>query len=173
MDNNSVMYLPICWKCHCYSPEKWLYNRIYWPSNRFKQIKETHTAYSAGTQYTRLSLNEKQHTWPHRRRVIGCEAMYAVFHSNFAAYIVCQGYKPCEFPGFVWTDCWSNKSNYVITSPTNISRDIWFLQSILYTWVVHRMCIQRVHPASAWMWTPDRVTLQVYLGETAVIAWPH
>ena len=41
-----------------YSPEKWLYNRIYYPSNRSKQIKETHAAYSAGTQYTRQSLNE-------------------------------------------------------------------------------------------------------------------
>ena len=50
-----------------YSPEKWLYNRVYCPSNRSKQIQETHTAYSAGTQYTRQSLNEKQHTWPHRQ----------------------------------------------------------------------------------------------------------
>ena len=41
------------------------------------------------------------------------------FHSNFAAYIVCLRYKPCEFPGFVWTDCWGNKSYYVITSPAN------------------------------------------------------
>ena len=32
---------------------------LYCPSNRSKQIKETHTAYSAGTQYTRQSLNEK------------------------------------------------------------------------------------------------------------------
>ena len=46
--------------------------------------------------------------------------MYVVFHSNsnFAAYIVCRRYKPCEFFGFVWTDCWGNKSN-VITSPAN------------------------------------------------------
>ena len=35
-----------------YSPEKWLHNRIYCPSNRSKQIQETHMAYSAGTQYT-------------------------------------------------------------------------------------------------------------------------
>ena len=93
-------------------------NRIYCPSNRSKQIKETHTAYSAGTKYTRQSLNEKQHTWL-KQRVIGCEAMYAVFHSNFAAYIVCRRYKLCEFPGFVWTDCWGNKFYYVITSPAN------------------------------------------------------
>ena len=42
--------------------------------------------------------------------------MYVVFHSNFAAYIVWRNYKPCEFPGFVWTDCWGNKSYHVITS---------------------------------------------------------
>ena len=39
-----------------YSPEKWLHNRIYYPSNRSKQIKEIHTAYSTDTQYTRQSL---------------------------------------------------------------------------------------------------------------------
>ena len=33
--------------------------------------------------------------------------------------IVSQRYDPCEFPGFVWTDCWGNKSCYVITSPAN------------------------------------------------------
>ena len=48
--------------------------------------------------------------------------MYVVFHSNFAAYIVYRGYKPCEFLEFVWTDCWGNKSNYVITSPANCDR---------------------------------------------------
>ena len=91
-----------------YSPEKWLHNRIYCPSNRSKQIKETYTACSAGTQYMRQSLNEKQHTRLHRQRVIGYEAMYVVFHSNFALNTVCWRYKPCEFPGFVWTDCWGN-----------------------------------------------------------------
>ena len=45
--------------------------------------------------------------------------MHVVFHSNFAAYIVCLRYKPCEFPGIVWTGCWGNKSYYVITSPAN------------------------------------------------------
>ena len=45
--------------------------------------------------------------------------MYVVFHSNFAAYIVCRRYKPCEFLGLVWTDCWGNKSDYDITSPAN------------------------------------------------------
>ena len=51
--------------------------------------------------------------------VIGYEAMYVAFLSNFAVYIVCRRYKPCEFPGFVWTSCWGNKSYYVITSPAN------------------------------------------------------
>ena len=37
-----------------------------------------------------VSLNEKQPTWLHRQTVIVCEAMYVVFHSNFAAYIVCR-----------------------------------------------------------------------------------
>ena len=43
------------------------------------------------------------------------------FYSNFAVYIVCRRYKPCEFLWFVWTDCWGNKSYYVITSPANCS----------------------------------------------------
>ena len=80
-------------------------------------------AYSTSrpTQYTRQSLNGKQHTWLHRQQVVVCEAMYAVFHSNFAAFIVCQCCKPCEFLGFVWIDdCWGNKSNYVINSPANM-----------------------------------------------------
>ena len=102
-----------------YSPEKWLYNGICYPSNRSKQIQETHMAYSAGTQFTRQSLNETQQTWLHRQQVIVCEVMYAVFHSNFAAYIVCRRYKPCGFLGLAWTNCWGNKSNYVITSPAN------------------------------------------------------
>ena len=101
------------------SPKKLLYNGICYPSSRSKQIQETHMAYSAGTQYTRQSLNETQHTWLHRQQVIVCEVMYAVFYSNFAAYIVCRRYKPCGFLGLVWTDCWGNKSNYVITSPAN------------------------------------------------------
>ena len=45
--------------------------------------------------------------------------MCTVFHSNFAAQIMCRHYRPCEFLGFVWTDCWGDKSNYVITSPAN------------------------------------------------------
>ena len=54
-----------------------------------------------------------------RQTVVGYEAIYVLFHTNFAASIVCRRYQPCEFPGFVWTDCWGNKSYYVITSPAN------------------------------------------------------
>ena len=43
-----------------HSPEKWLHNRIYCPSNRSKQIQESHTAYRTVTEYTRQSLNETQ-----------------------------------------------------------------------------------------------------------------
>ena len=50
-----------------YSPEKLCHNRICCPSNRSKQVQETHMAYIADTQYTRQSLNEKQHTWLHRQ----------------------------------------------------------------------------------------------------------
>ena len=71
------------------------------------------------SHYTWQSLNKKQYTWLHRQPVIICEAMYVVFHLDFAAYIVNSRYDPCEFPGFVWTDCWGNKSFYVITSPAN------------------------------------------------------
>ena len=53
--------------CRCNSPEKLCHNRICCPSNRSKQVQETHTAYIADTQYTRQSLNEKQHTWLHRQ----------------------------------------------------------------------------------------------------------
>ena len=52
----------LMWTTCFYLPEKWLYNRIYCTSNQSKQIKETHTDYSAGTQYTRQSLNEKTTT---------------------------------------------------------------------------------------------------------------
>ena len=55
----------------------------------------------------------------HATRDIVSEVMYVVFHSNFAAYIVCRRYKPCEFLGLVWTYCWGNKSDYDITSPAN------------------------------------------------------
>ena len=51
----------------CYSPEKWLHNWICHPSNRSKQIQESHTAYSADTQPTRQSLNVRQHTRLHRQ----------------------------------------------------------------------------------------------------------
>ena len=116
---HDVITLPVNSLATFNSPKKWLCNGICYPSNRSKQIQETHMAYSTGTQYTRQSLNETQHTWLHRQQVIVCEVKYTVFHSNFAAYIVCRRYKPCGFLGLVWTDCWGNKFNYVITSPAN------------------------------------------------------
>ena len=147
------------WKCAILinSLEKWLHNRIYCPSNRSKQIQETHKAYSDGTQYTRQSLNEKQHTWLYRQRVIVCEAMNVVFHSNFAAYIVCRRYKPCEFPGFVWTDCWGNKSYYVITSPANncllFSTAFWMISKITKLALKYRLFhqISFCHSRDVWL----------------------
>ena len=56
-----TQFWPI-FQCRAYSPEKLCHNRICCPSNRSKQVQETHTAYIADTQYTRQSLNEKQHT---------------------------------------------------------------------------------------------------------------
>ena len=50
-------------KTSAHSPGKWLHNWISYPSNRSKQMQETHTTYySASTKYTRQSLNKKQHT---------------------------------------------------------------------------------------------------------------
>ena len=57
------VHLSIKWPERIYLPEKLLHNWIYYPSNRSKQTRETHTGDSAGTQFTRQSLNEKQHTY--------------------------------------------------------------------------------------------------------------
>ena len=65
-------------------------NRICYSSNRSKQIQETHTAFRAGTQYTRQSLNETQHSWLHIQQDIVCEAMYAVFIKTLPR-ILCAG----------------------------------------------------------------------------------
>ena len=62
---------------------------------------------------------KNKYVWLHRRQLSVCEAMYVIFHSNFAVYIVCQRCKPCEFLWFVWTDCRGNKSYYVIISSAN------------------------------------------------------
>ena len=50
-----------------------------------------------------------------------CKAMHVFLFKlcRVGVYIVCRRDKPCKFPGFVWTDCWGNKSYYVITSPAN------------------------------------------------------
>ena len=135
---------PVCFQrpSACYSPEKWLYNRIYCPSNRSKQIKEIHTAYTAGTQYTRQSLNEKQHTWLHKQTVIGCKAMYVVLHSNFAAYIVCRRYSP-EKLCHNRICCPSNRSKQVQETHTAYIADTQYTRQSLnekqHTWL-HRQC---------------------------------
>ena len=46
-------------------------------------------------------------------------------------------YKPCDFLEFVWTDCWGNKSNYVITSPAN--RQIWLYTALFNQLLSHRL----------------------------------
>ena len=49
---------------------------------------------------------------------------------------MCRHYRPCEFLGFVWTDCWGDKSNYVITSPANCHFKysfFFFFLSILFS----------------------------------------
>ena len=73
-----------------YSLEKWLHHRIYCPSNRSKQIKETHKAYSAGTQYTQQSLNEKQPTWLYRSWSHAC-----CFSFKLCPCILCIGAISC------------------------------------------------------------------------------
>ena len=92
------------------------------PSNRSKQIRETHTADSAGTQYTRQSLNEKQPTCM-ASQTTTCLCSMLIFIQTLPRIIVCRRCQPCEFLGFVWTDCWGSKSNYVITSPANTQDD--------------------------------------------------
>ena len=54
------------------------------------------------------SLIGEHHTMLHRQHVFVWKAMYAVFHSNFDAYIVCWHFKSYELLGFVLTDCWDN-----------------------------------------------------------------
>ena len=41
------------------------------------------------------------------------------FIQTLPRILVCRRHKPCEFLGFVWTDCWGNKSYCVTTSPAN------------------------------------------------------
>ena len=40
-----------------------------------------------------------------------------LFFIQILPRILPRMYKPCEFLGFVWTNYWGNKSNYVITFP--------------------------------------------------------
>ena len=53
--------------CFCCSPEKWLHIGFVTPAIGPNKSKKSRTAYSASTQYTRQSLNEKQHTWLYRQ----------------------------------------------------------------------------------------------------------
>ena len=72
------------------SPEKLCHNRICCPSNRSKQVQETHTAYIADTQYTRQSLNEKQHAW-HRRQCHEWHVAEKVNQSTMVEVIAMKG----------------------------------------------------------------------------------
>ena len=80
-----------------YSPEKWLHNRIYCPSNRSKQIQETHTTYSAGTQYTRQSLNKKQGAWLYRQTASSVKSCMLFFIQTLPR-ILCAGVKSPFIP---------------------------------------------------------------------------
>ena len=77
------------------SPGKWLHDWISYPSNRSKQIIETHTAYILLAVHNThfQSLNEKQHTYSFTESsFVVCEhgeLMNVVFHLNF----VCRRYK--------------------------------------------------------------------------------
>ena len=118
-----------------YLPEKWLYNRIYCPSNRSKQIKETHTAYSAGIHNVsgKVWMKNNIHGFTDRQ-LSAVKPCTLFFIQNFAAYIVYRRYKPCEFPGIVWTDCWGNKTYYVITSPANSLKTPAIILTSLKPW---------------------------------------
>ena len=57
-----------------------------------QQIQETHTAYSAGTQYTSQSLNKKQHTWLHRQsRQLSSVKPCMLFFIQTLPRILCAG----------------------------------------------------------------------------------
>ena len=61
-----------------YSPEKWLHNRIYCPSDRSKQIQESHTAYSAGVRTLAVPHNwetpfhrhQRSKAWPWQKALV-------------------------------------------------------------------------------------------------------
>ena len=119
---DSGLWLDWLIDCFLNSPEKWLHNRICYPSNPSRQIKETHTAYSAGTPYTRQSwMKNNMHAFTDNK-VLCVKPCMQFFIQTLPRVFVCRLYQPCEFLEFVWTDCWGNKSNYVITSPANTSK---------------------------------------------------
>ena len=62
------------------SPEKWLHNRIYCPSNRSKQIQETHTGHSGEfTIYAAKSEWKTTYTASHRITVYLWSHVYLFF----------------------------------------------------------------------------------------------
>ena len=119
-----------------YSPEKWFLIGFIAPViGPSKSKKLTQLIAPAHNIRGKVWMKNNIHGFTDKQTqtVIGYKAMYVVFHSNFAAYIVCRRYKPCEFLGFVWTDCWGNKSYYVITSPaSSISGDVQLFFIIIF-----------------------------------------
>ena len=79
------------------SPEKWLCNRDYHPSNRSKQIQETHTITAA-----KFECCARSHAW-----------MLFIFQTLPRVL--------CEFLGTVWTYCRNDNPHCTITSPANWS----------------------------------------------------
>ena len=125
----------VLWIAH-YSPEKWLHNWIATGPNKSKKLtRRTSPAHTTHGAQVRINPT------------------YVVFYSNFAAYILCRRYKPCEFLGLVWTDCWDNKSDYDITSPatsvyndlmgqrTNTAKLNWLVYNVgSYRIIEHSLC---------------------------------
>ena len=49
-------------------------------------------------------------------KLLSVKSCMLFFIQTLPRIIVCQRYKPCEFLGFVWIDCWGNKSNPILLS---------------------------------------------------------
>ena len=92
---------------------KWFIGPAIGP-NKFKKL--TRLLAAAHNIHGKVWMKNR---WLHRQTVYCLWSTYAVFHSNFTRYIVCHYYKPCRFPRFACTVCWSNRSYYSITSPAN------------------------------------------------------
>ena len=114
--------------------------------------------------------------------------MYVVFHSNFAGCIVHRRYKPYEFLEFVWTDCWGNKSNFVITSPAKkllqgflFFSPFLFPSSTVLRLYVFKLCRTSLRVNSMqlslifWQhfWGQTRSCLPCYLPYTMLVLWTY